>query len=361
MKVRSYFFYGLFSVIFVLPNQACAKNKNQESRAIEIKIKFSKPDLSDSLKAEILRSANFDPVKSYFNSLQLRRQLMASDAAPSVFPVSSGIYNGHLGSDSLTAFDQLIFLYRNLGDRAAEANVLNSYAINYALKDDLEQAVFLMEQALNLNLEINNTKAALSNYLSLSRLCTFKGDINKALKYSNALIDAAEGMKNSASVAEGYSSLITLWATQKKYKEAEALILKRALPLNYYKLKDKTGTIRCYDQLADIYGRQKKFSEAKWFYIQSNMLARKVNYPKGIVNSLIGLAHVKLAIGDYQLAFSDLKEAEQLSLKYKYSYNLIEIKSTLSELYTKTGNLLAANSANKEFNDLKADFLRTVQ
>lgn len=168
-------------------------------------------------------------------------------------------------------------------------------------------------------------------------------------------------MKNPAFVAEGYNSLISLWTVQKRYKEAESLILKKALPLNYYKLKDQAGTIACYDQLADVYSKQRKFSEAKWFYIQSNMLARKVNNPKGIVTSLVGLAHVKLAIGDYQLAFSDLKEAEKLSLKHNFNYNLIEIKSTLSELYTKTGNQLAANSASKEFNDLKVDFLATLQ
>jgi len=361
MKIRSYFLYVIFLVFYGLSNQACANPRHRNSSSIGVNLEFGKTSLSDSLKAEILRSAGFEPVKNYFNILELRRQLKASDSFPAILPVSAGIYNGHFSSDSLSAFDQLIFLYRNLGDRAAEANVLNSYAINYALKDDLEQAVFLMEQALNLNLEINNTKAILSNYLSLSRLCTFKGDIGRALKYSNALVDAAEGLKNPKFVAEGYNSLISLWTIQKRFKEAETLILKKALPLNYYKLKDQTGTIGCYDQLAGIYSQQKKFSEAKWFYIQSNMLARKVNNSKGIVNSLLGLAHVKVAIGDYQLAFNDLKEAERLSLKHNFNYNLIEIKSTLSDLYAKTGNQLAANSASKEFNDLKADFLSTVQ
>ncbi len=359
MKFKLYFFFGFIAVILGLSNDLCAENKGQIINGLGFYL--AKPTYSDSLKAEIFRSGDFESVKSYFNILELRRQLKASDSAPKVLPVSSGVFNGHFSSDSLSAFDQLIFLYRNLGDRSAEANILNSYAINFAVKDNLEQAVFLLEQALNLNLEINNKEAILRNYLNLSRLCAFKGDFNKAFKYSNALIEAAEIMKNSASLAEGYNSLITLWTSQKKFKEVETLILKRALPLNYYKLKDKTGTIRCYDQLADIYGRQRKFSEAKWFYIQSNMLARKVNDSKGIVGSLIGLAQIKMAIGDYQLAYSDLKEAEQLSIRHKYHYNLIEVKNTLYELHTRTGNRLAAYSANKEFNELKADFLNTLE
>lgn len=359
MKFKPYFYFGFLAVALWLSDDVCAKSKTQESSGSGVY--FNRPTYSDSLKAEIFRSSDFEPVKSFFNILELRKQLKASDSVPKVLPVSSGVFNGHFSPDSLSAFDQLIFLYRNLGDRSAEANVLNSYAINYAVKDNLEQAVFLLEQALNLNLEIKNNRAVLSNYLNLSRLCAFKGDFNKALKYSNALIEAAEVMKNSVSIAEGYNSLITLWTSQKKFKEVETLILKRALPLNYYKLKDKTGTIRCYGQLADIYGQQRKFSEAKWFYIQSNMLARKVNDSKGIVSSLIGLAHIKMAIGDYELAYKDLKEAEQLSVRYRYNYNLIEVKNTLYELHTRTGNRLAAYSANKEFNELKADFLNTLE
>lgn len=174
MKGRACFLYIIFLVFYGLSNQACAKDQNY--RGIEINLEFGKPSLSDSLKAEILRSANFEPVKNYFNILQLRRQLMMYNSAPTTLPVSSGIFNGHFSSDSLGAFDQLIFLYRNLGDRVAEANALNSYAINYALKDDLEQAVFLMEQALNLNLEINNTKQP-SVITSVCRVCVHSKEI----------------------------------------------------------------------------------------------------------------------------------------------------------------------------------------
>jgi hypothetical protein len=36
------------------------------------------------------------------------------------------------------------------------------------------------------------------------------------------------------------------------------------------------------------------------------MLARKINDPLEIVNSLINLAHVKMSIGDYQLALAPI-------------------------------------------------------
>jgi hypothetical protein len=83
------------------------------------------------------------------------------------------------------------------------------------------------------------------------------------------------------------------------------------------------------------------------------MLARKINNPSGIVTSLINLAHVKMSIGDHLLALRDLREAEQLSLKHKLNYKLIEIKNDLAELYNKMGDPVASNSAFSEFSVLK--------
>ncbi|MFA6944319.1 MAG: tetratricopeptide repeat protein [Pedobacter sp.] len=318
----------------------------------------------DSINSELKSRSSYGDIhalKNYLKALQFREQMKTSDTFIPVFPVSAGIFNGALGTDSLSAFDQLIFLYRNLGDRNAEAGVLNSYGLSHALNGKMDDAVRLINEAISLNLEINNKAAVSNNYLSLLRISRYRGNLSEALKYNQAIMQIALDTRNNRSLAEAYMTLADILTSQKNFKEAESLVLKKALPLYYYGLKDKPGTIKCYDQLADTYHQQKKFSEAKWFYIQSNMLARKINSSLGIVNSLINLAHVKMSIGDYQLALSDYKEAEQLSVKNRYTTKLVEIKSDLAEVYTKLGNSGAAVSAFSEFRTLKDTLLRTVQ
>jgi len=310
----------------------------------------------DSLKGVVRKKetlSGIKAVKEYLNILQFREQLMASDKPPLIFPISAGVYNGSLSSDSLSAFNQLIFLTRNLGDRNAEASVLHSYGIINVLNGNMDHAIILFNEALAMNMELRNTSAILKNYLNLTRVYSFNGNFMEAIKYSHALVDFSTSSHSNSSLAEGYMSLANLWTIQKNFQEAETMVLKKALPLYFYKLKDKSGTIKCYDQLALIYQQQKRFSEAKWFYIQSNTLARKMNDSSGIVNSLINLAHVKMSIGDHLLALRDIREAEQLSLKHKYTYKLIEIKNDLAELYTKIGDPAAANSAFSEFSVLK--------
>lgn len=319
---------------------------------------------SDSLNQELTKqgsSSGIRAIKEHLNTLQFREQLKASDNIPYVFPTSAGVYNGSLKSDSLSAYDQLLFLSRNLGDRNAEAGVLNSYAVSHALNGRMDDAVRLLNEAIVLNLEIKNKVAVRNNYLTLQRINRYRGNLIEALKYNEAILMIDLNAKNNRFLAETYMDHAEILTSQKNFTEAESLVLRKALPLYYYGLKDKNGTIRCYDQLADTYHQQKKFTQAKWFYIQSNMLARKINDPLEIVNSLINLAHVKMSIGDYQLALMDYKEAEQLSVKNRYTNKLIELKSDLADVYTKLGNSGAASSAFSEFKVMKETFLRTIQ
>jgi len=319
----------------------------------------------DSLKIQVKKAVspnNVDLLKQYVNALKFRKQLQASDDHPlPAYPTSAGIYNGSLVSDSLSADDQLLLLYRNLGDFRSEAAILSSLGTKAAVKGDMDKAVTFLHNALKINTEINNRQAIAKNYLSLARIYKYRGNVVEAVKYNQNIIQFSLQNSTNLYLAEAYINLANLWSAQKRYKEAEALLISKALPLSYYKLKDMISTISCYDQLAEIYQKQRRFSEAKWFYIQSNMLARKINNPAGIVNSLVNLAHVKMSIGHHELALKDFREAEQLSISNKYSFELVEIKDDLSKVYKAMGNARASNSALTEFKVLKDALLSSIR
>ncbi|MBM3401693.1 MAG: tetratricopeptide repeat protein [Bacteroidetes bacterium] len=364
MNLR-YLFVFIFLLALVIESCSAAQepgiSENQNSANWSVLRQQSELDsLIIDLKSYI-SSGETQFLKEFIKDLQFRNELKAADNFIPVIPVSAGIYQGSLASDSLSAFDQLIFLYRILGDRNAEAEVLNSYAVNHALNGRMDDAIRLLNDAIVLNLEINNRIAVRNNYLILQRINRYRGYLGEALKYNQAILLIDQDSKNNQFIADSYMDHAEILTSQKKFAEAETMVLRKALPLYYYGLKDKNGTIRCYNQLADTYHQQKKFTQAKWFYIQSNMLARKINSPFEIVNSLINLANVKMSIGDYELALSDFKEAEQLSVKNSFTLKLIEIKSDLALVHRKLGNSTAANASFSEFKVMKETFLRTIQ
>ncbi len=318
----------------------------------------------DSLKIEVKKAilpGNADALKEYINALQFRELLQASDNPLPPFPTSAGIYNGAMVTDSLTADDQLLLLYRNLGDRKEEAGILSSLGTKAAVNGEMDKALMFFHDALKINTELENKPGMIKNYFSIARIHKYRDDLAEAVKLNELIVEQALEIRNNRYLGEAYLNLASLWNSQKKHKAAEALMLTKALPLFCYKLQDKVGAMRCYDLMAEIFQSQKRYSEAKWFCIQSNMVARKIKNTSGIVNSLVSLAHVKMSIGDHQLALSDFREAEQLSISNKYQYKLVEIKNDLSKVHTAMGNTSAANSALTEFTVLKDAILKNAR
>ena len=354
---------AIIAVAFMtVSNSGIASVKNANTAEIDHWSIIPVVSVYDSLKIEVKKAVlpvNPDALKEYIIALQFRELLKASDSPLPAFPISAGIYNGSLLSDSLSADDQLLMLYRNLGDRKAEAGILSSLGTNAAVGGNMDKALMFFHDALKINRELNNKPAIVKNYFSLARIYKYREDLTEALKYNELIMEEALVSRNNRYLGEAYLNLAGIWTAQKKYKDAEAIILRKALPLFAYKIHDKIGSMRCYDQLAEIFQLQKRFSEAKWFYIQSNMVARKINNSPGIVNSLVSLAHVKMSIGDHQLALTDFREAEQLSISNKYQFKLVEIKGDLSKVYTVMGNKSAASSALSEFTVLKDAILNS--
>ena len=68
-----------------------------------------------------------------------------------------------------------------------------------------------------------------------------------------------------------------------------------------------------FSDLAALYVKLHRWSEAKWYYLQSNNISRQQNDDKHTMNNLLGLADIKVNIGDMPSAKADLIEARDLS------------------------------------------------
>jgi len=68
-----------------------------------------------------------------------------------------------------------------------------------------------------------------------------------------------------------------------------------------------------FSDLAKVYVKMHRFSEAKWYFLQSNNISRQENDDKHTVTNLVSLAGVKESLGDLVSAKADLTEAIDLA------------------------------------------------
>jgi hypothetical protein len=89
-----------------------------------------------------------------------------------------------------------------------------------------------------------------------------------------------------------------------------------------------------FSDLADIYLRQNRFSEAKWYLLQSNTIARNTDNSRHLIDNLVTLASIKSIIGETALALSDLQEAHAIAVTKGLKIDLTTIEKKIKYLQT---------------------------
>lgn len=99
---------------------------------------------------------------------------------------------------------------------------------------------------------------------------------------------------------------------QSHYTEAEQVVLNVALK-NYSKIGSKTGQMQSYSQLGKIYLASNKLTQSMWFYTQQGILAKQIGNNNSYIESVLGLASVKIRKKEYTMAARDINRAELLA------------------------------------------------
>lgn len=154
-----------------------------------------------------------------------------------------------------------------------------------------------------------------------------RGDLNDAL----TLFGKAAFEFNSARLFVRYGDallrLSNVHFLMSHYTEAEQVVLNVALK-NYSRIGSRSGQIESYQQLGKIYLAANKLTQALWFYTQEGILARQANNNTAYIESVIGIAQVKIRKKEYVMAQRDLSRAELLAR----SYNAGQFKSRIKDV-----------------------------
>jgi hypothetical protein len=111
------------------------------------------------------------------------------------------------------------------------------------------------------------------------------------------------------------------------YDKVEQAMLKEAKRNMRYRVYEQASYN--FSDLAGLYLLHNRFSEAKWYLLQSNALSRDI---KLTLTNLLTLAGIKTNLGEASLAKIDLQEARILATANGLKKDVIEIDKRLSAL-----------------------------
>ena len=151
----------------------------------------------------------------------------------------------------------------------------------------------------------------------------------------------ADSLKGPAyiRIADEYLKFDTISNKKARSEYQNAAIGNTLSALHYFsRYSDSAGLRICFDHLARIYHEQKRYTQAKWFVLQSNGISRAFNDSPGIIASLLELASIKREIQDYTLAMRDLDEALSIAAKKHYPQMESQVQLGYAMLYNAMKN-----------------------
>jgi tetratricopeptide (TPR) repeat protein len=256
------------------------------------------------------------------------------------------VYGGSY-TDSLS--NQNTFLFNSLNEKEIFKNTRAKNFIITASSFEQNSQLSAAEKYYRLALVIyaknNNQEECASTALRLSHVLLLRKKYTDAVKYSNRAVKEFEDLGLKYGSASAYLQLAIINRKTGNYGKAESFILKQALPL-FRSVGNTNGRLRCFDNLGHIYLSQKRYPEAKWFFLQQNTLSRTLGDTASTINSLYNLGKVKTNIKHYKLAVADFKEAESLAKQAGSSGAMkLYINKALTRVYSKIGKPSIAKKA----------------
>jgi tetratricopeptide (TPR) repeat protein len=177
------------------------------------------------------------------------------------------------------------------------------------------------------------------DFFSEADITEKKGDLFNAL----TLFGKAAFEYNSTHQFSNYGSALLRMSNVhmmlNNFAEAEQVVLNVALK-NYSRTHNIHGEMNSYRQLAKIYLASDKLTQALWFSTQQGILARQLKSDNSYMESMLGIATVKIRKKQYTLANKDLNKAEL----YAKTTNNTRFRSQL----TYARNQIASHSNSKK-------------
>lgn len=245
-------------------------------------------------------------------------------------------------------------LYKQKGNLTGRAETLAELAKIYEASGQFTKAKIYYDVLYTIQGKIGESTLAGNTALHLTDVFLGKKNYKEAFKYADMAKNAYYKVCRTDSLGAVYYRIAFIKRKMNSPKLAEFYILNKAL--GYYRSADDSkGRLKSFDFLGHLYQDQKRYSQAKWFYLQANNQARIMNDTTGTITSLINLGVIKILIGELELAKKDITEAEDLSKHEGYSHIMKNAKVKYSTLFKKLGPQLFASNQKPIVVEVKND------
>jgi len=166
-----------------------------------------------------------------------------------------------------------------------------------------------------------------TNYFEDAEHLEKKGDFNEALTLFGKAAFEFNAVRNFGLYCQALIKMSNMHYQLGRFTDAEQILLNVVLK-NYSKMGSRIGQMNTYNILGKVYLAENKYTQSMWFYTQQGILAKQTGSSIAYIESVLGVAQVKIKKKDFALASKDLNRAELLAKSIKNNSYKAQIKES---------------------------------
>lgn len=163
-----------------------------------------------------------------------------------------------------------------------------------------------------------------------------RGDLNEALTLFGKAAFEYNSDKKFSRYAAALLRMSNVHLLLLHYTEAEQVVLNAALK-TYSRIGSRIGQMAAYNQLGKIYYASNKLTQSLWFFTQQGILAQQLKNNTSYIDSVLGIALIKIKKKEYSLAIKDVNRAELLAKNARITQFAQQIKNNRILIAEKQG------------------------
>ncbi len=232
--------------------------------------------------------------------------------------------------EALSAWEEALAIYTQLGDKRGIANMLSNEAAIYFNQGDEAKSLEYDLQALKISEEINDTLRIVTSLNNIGTLY-----LNKTSTYSKALEKFIKAYQLSIAIKDQYligTASVNLGETYYKMNDdAQSLVYLKEALIAFDGTPDLPGAL---NYMGKVYTRKQDFNKALETHQRAYEYAKNLDTKLDMTQSLIGLAQTYSAQKDYSSAIQAFLKALEIARPVNFITEIKDIYEGLSAAYS---------------------------
>ena len=272
-----------------------------------------------------------------------------------------GVSNRYLSNleTALSLSLQALDMFIQLGEKSGEAQAYVSIGAIYYYMGDYDRGLDYFLKGLHHGEEINNKAVLAAAYNGAGYIYSVLGDNKKGLDFLHRSLSLSKQLKNFNLESAILDSLAVVYMNDQQIEKARETYLE-CLSLSERQNNRKDAGYALFG-IGELLIKQNKLEEAKEYLLKSSELHSEVGYKVGMANSLLQLGKIFFSQNSLDDAKKYLQNALDVGESIKAKAVIYEAHEAFSRLYESTRDFEQFANHYKLFHKYKSEVFKEEQ